>query len=134
MKKRILSFLLVVVLCIMGTVSANAQTDPSTSVDEPPSTRVLLVLSGGLNSQGGNSYLLWGKAETSVSASLRVVASLYMLQPNGAWVFYTDVSNSRTGYSVYASKTVNLVSGSYKVFITGYADDTIRTTSKSYVI
>jgi len=113
MKRRITSLLLAFMLCFLVCGSALADSSIN-AVAQPKSAP---KLTSGI-SASGSRYIIWAKTRTSYSGNLSASFELYRIV-NGNEVFVTSGSNSATGTSVTASKTISLSSGTYKLYAHG---------------
>lgn len=113
MKRRLISFVLVLMLCFAFTGNTLALGREDSIVQLRSTARVTCGLT-----QSGNQYKLWSKISTSNTDVLTTSASLYQIV-NGREVFITSVSASVTGTTLTASKLRTLASGTYKVYGNG---------------
>lgn len=126
MKKRLLSFAIVMMICFV--FAGNTLAISSDEIVVQP--RSAISVTCGLT-QSGSQYRLWSKTKTSFSDDLTARASLYKII-NGSEIFITSVSASATGTTVTASKLRTLTSGTYKVY--GYGTSSTSTGSNSSIV
>ena len=106
MKKRLAAFVLACLLLALTGATAFA-------VDIRPYASA--TITGGLASQGGYNYSLWGNITGFSQDYLTIRAVLR----NSSGTYITETSNSGYGPMVTATKTVMLASGTYYVYIYG---------------
>lgn len=117
MKKsiRILAMLLMVVLAFSATMPAYAQSVETSEL------RATARVTCGFTKKTGNNYQFWGKLYYYESANLTI--NVYLYSSNGS--FMSSCSNTETGTSISARKTVGLSSGTYIVKAYGYVSGTL---------
>ncbi len=109
MKKRLMCFVLIVILCLSFSGTAIA----AEKVEIVPFGAV--GLSSGLTNVSGNSYRAWASATAALPEDIKVGFTLYKIV-NGSEVYVTSGSASANSTFVKAEKTVTLSSGSYKLY------------------
>lgn len=114
MKQRLISIVLVLMMCCLICGNALAQS----SDDAAPQPRGAITLYAGLDNLGGGSYRPRATIETGSSESLYVSFTLYKVV-DGDEVYITSDSNRGTGRKVTASKIVSLSSGRYHMYYSG---------------
>ncbi len=112
MKRKTLIGILAFVFCFMAIMPSLAETDQKNE------ERGTLSAIGGLTQKTGNSYKLWGRADSTVSGNLSIVVVI----KDQYGVVKGTTSNTTYGVSVYASKTISLSSGTYTLTATGTSD------------
>lgn len=108
MKKRVVSMLVVMVMVLMYCSIALAASN-----DTQP--YAVARISGGLTSQGGNRYLLWGTIRGLSNDDLSIRVELR--SSSGSYI--AGASNSGDGASVTASTPISLSSGTYYIYLYG---------------
>lgn len=132
MKKRIVTLLLalVLVLSISGNTLALGQDVTS---DGEVVILAAVSISCGLTHVSGSSYRPWATATTGTSDTISASFRLYRVV-GGTETLVSSGSNSTTGTSVTASKTVTLSAGTYKIYATGTSSTATANTSKNYTV
>ena len=132
MKKRIVTLLLalVLVLSISGNTLALGQDVTS---DGEFVILAAVSISCGLTHVSGSSYRPWATATTGTSDTISASFRLYRVV-GGTETLVSSGSNSTTGTSVTASKTVTLSAGTYKIYATGTSSTATANTSKNYTV
>lgn len=126
MKRRLLSLLLVLALCMSfsGTAFAAGEITPMSAVG----------LSSGLSHASGTTYKPWASATALLPESVTVGFTLYK-SVGGAYTYVTSGSASVVnGTYVIAQKTVTLGSGSYKLYAWYIGETQSGSTNKYYTI
>ena len=126
MKRSIISFAIVMMICLSFTGSAFALNNDDAAIQP----RSAISVTCGLT-QSGSQYRLWSKTKTSFSDDITASASLYQIV-NGSEVFITSVSASSIGTTVTASKLRTLSPGTYRVY--GYGTAGSSSGSKSITV
>lgn len=114
MKKRIIAFTLVLMICLAFSSAAFARG----------------ALSCQSNAQSGNSY---ATLRSFSPETLYIQFSLYKIE-NSREVFQCSASNNGSGTSVTARSTKALSSGSYVMYIYGTGDTVTYTDTRYYTI
>lgn len=132
MKKRIVTLLLalVLILSISGNTLALGQEETS---DGEVVILAAVSISCGLTHVSGSSYRPWATATTGTSDTISASFRLYRVV-GGTETLVSSGSNSTTGTSVTASKTVTLSAGTYKIYATGTSSTATANTNKSYTV
>jgi hypothetical protein len=86
------------------------------------------TVEGGLTPQGGGKYTLWGAIKGMPDDSMSIRAELR--SSSGAYI--TETSKSGKGPTITASKTVNLASGAYTIYL--YGVTSTHTPSTSFTV
>jgi hypothetical protein len=128
MKRRLISFMLVMMICLALTGNALALS----SEDVSDQTRGAITVSCGLTQSGGQ-YVPWSRTRSGFSENLTATVYLYRIV-NGSEVFVTSSSAGTYGTSVTASTGCTLSAGTYKVYGYGTGDTTSGSTSRTYTI
>ncbi|MEA4870874.1 MAG: hypothetical protein VB062_09650 [Christensenella sp.] len=132
MKKRIATLLLA--LALLLSISGNTLAVGQDNTDD--GTVVILAavsISCGLTHVSGSSYRPWATATTATTDTISASFRLYRVV-GGTETLVTSGSNSATGTSVTASKTVTLSAGTYKIYATGTSSTATANTNKSYTV
>ena len=132
MKKRIVTLLLalVLILSISGNTLALGQEETS---DGEVVILAAVSISCGLTHVSGSSYRPWATATTGTSDTISASFRLYRVV-GGTETLVSSGSNSTTGTSVTASKTVTLSAGTYKIYATGTSSTATANTNQSYTV
>ena len=126
MKRRLISLVLVMILCLSLTGNAFALSSGGTVVQPRSSISVTCGLY-----KSGSQYRVWSKTQYTFTDDLTARVSLYKVM-NGSEYFITSASAGTTGTSVTASNTRSLSSGTYKVY--GYGRCSTSSSSDTYTI
>lgn len=126
MKRRLVSLLIVMMVCLSLTGNAFALSSDDIVIQP----RSAISVTCGLT-QSGSQYRVWSKTRTSFTDDLTARVYLYQIV-NGSEVFITSASASATGTSVTASKLRTLSSGTYKIY--GYGSGSTSSGSNSTTV
>ncbi len=128
MKRRIISLVIVLALCL--TLAGN--TLALTSDDTVIQPRAAILVTCGLTAVSGQ-YKAWSRTESNISDTLTARVTLYRIV-GGSLIYVTSASASTTGTSVTASKTLSLSSGTYRVYGYGTSSTTSGSTSTTVTV
>ncbi len=125
MRKKVLCFVLALLMCVMVTVPAIAESDV-----EMPLNRADITASFGLKHVSGSKYRMWAKINNPEQVSVFVRLTLYDSSYAPLASIYKTSSNSLI--SLY--KDLSLVSGTYHLRLSITADGATHTVEKTYNI
>lgn len=123
MKKRLILFLVTMILCLLISSPAFATMAPCG----------IIGLSSGLSHVSGSTYNAWASVQALQDESISVSFTLY--KENGNTLTYiTSGSSSTDGTYTIAQKRVTLSSGTYKLYAYCSGDTQSYSSIKTYVI
>ena len=123
MKKRIITSVVAIILCLLISSPSFAAIVPCGSIG----------LSSGLTHVTGSTYNAWASVQALQDENISVSFTLYKV--NGSTLTYiTSGSSGTDGTYTIAQKKVSLSSGTYKLYASCSGDTQSNSNIKTYVI
>lgn len=130
MKKRIISLILVLMMCLCMGGATLAQTNV---VNGNVGIQGVVSLSSGLTKISGSTYDVWAIARVGLPEQLMVGFALFRVV-NNTEVYISSANNSGYGYMIGASDTVTLTAGTYRLYAYFEGETQSNGTTKTYYI
>lgn len=125
MRKKVFCVALALLMCLMVTMPAFADSKPET-----PPVRALINASFGLKHISGSTYKMWAVISNPEEVSVYAVLTLYDASYNPVESIYKTSSNP----TIYLSKNVNLSSGTYHLRLSYTAEGATYSYERTYNI
>ena len=125
MRKKVLCIVLALLMCMMVTVPAIAES----SVDIPLN-RADITASFGLKHVSGSTYKMWARIVNPMEVTVSATLTLY----NASYSPVASVSATASYSTIGLNKNVSLSSGTYHLRLSITADGVTHTVEKTYNI
>ena len=125
MRKKVLCIALALLMCMMVTVPAIAESSEKVLPD-----RALITVSFGLKHISGSTYRMWARINNPGTVSVNAILTLYDASYNPITSIGTTSSNTLIGLN----KDVTLSSGTYHLQLRYTVDGVKHTVEKTYSI
>lgn len=125
MRKKVLCIALALLMCMMVTVSAFADSSEKVLPD-----RALITVSFGLKHISGSTYRMWARINNPGAVSVNAILTLY----NASYNPITAIGTTSSSTLIGLNKDVTLSSGTYHLQLSYTVDGVNHTVEKTYSI
>jgi hypothetical protein len=125
MKKKVICIILTLLMCLMVTLPAFADSSLETIPQRAEITAVF-----GLKHVSGSSYRMWARISNPTGTSVTATLALY----DASYNYITSVSKTSSNTTIGLDKNTTLSSGTYHLRLSYTADGANYSFEKTYII
>lgn len=125
MKRKVLSIVLALLMCMTVTVPTFAESEAET-----PLERAIITTSFGLKHISGSTYEMWAVINNPLGVSVHAVLALY----NISYTKIVSIGTTSTNTIITLNTNVTLSSGTYHLILTYTADGSTYSFERTYTI